>query len=128
MPGSSLAASPAREVDADGSKDARAAPLRAPPMAAVDPHPSNLGASCCALRPQYEPQSLDLFSCVKLCLRTADADIRLGQGFWLIGIRYRFNLRASVSALTCVVSIVYALVNICSVSDTIGCFQILGFF
>jgi hypothetical protein len=36
MPGSSLAASPAREVDADGSKDARAAPLRAPPMAAVD--------------------------------------------------------------------------------------------
>jgi hypothetical protein len=33
MPGSSLAASPAREVDADGSKDARAAPLRAPPMA-----------------------------------------------------------------------------------------------
>jgi hypothetical protein len=27
MPGSSLAASPAREVDADGSKDARAAPM-----------------------------------------------------------------------------------------------------
>ena len=33
MLGFALAASPAREFDEDGSKDASAAPLRAPPMA-----------------------------------------------------------------------------------------------
>jgi hypothetical protein len=35
MPESSLAVSPAREIDADGSKNARATPLRAPTMAAA---------------------------------------------------------------------------------------------
>jgi hypothetical protein len=35
MPRSSLAASPACKVNTDGSKDASATPLRAPPMTAV---------------------------------------------------------------------------------------------
>ena len=43
----------------------------------------------------------DPLSCVGVCLRTADADIRLGRGFWLIGRRRCLKLGCSVRPSTC---------------------------